>query len=100
VQSEDKERLPCPKSTPSDGPIYAPTLVDQRRIPGSLVDEAHARGDVYATLHQGYSNAVFIRRDDEGQAVGAYMRGTRGRFYGMAKDSDRSGLFFRCVWKP
>jgi len=98
VQSEGKGAFTLPQEHAERWPDIRAYLVDQRGIPGSLVDEAHARGDVYATLHQGYPNAVFVRRDDEGQAIGAYMRGTRGRFYGMAKDSDKEAGYFSVAY--
>ncbi len=58
-------------------------LIEQRGIPRGLVDELHARGTVYA---DGRSNAVFLRTDAEGQAVGASLRGTLpgSEFQGLA----------------
>jgi len=57
-------------------------LVEQRQVPATLVDDLHNRGTVYAD-HR--ANAVFIRQDADGQAVGASLRGT-------APDSDFKGL--------
>jgi len=57
-------------------------LVEQRQLPSELVDDLHNRGTVYAD-HR--ANAVFIRQDADGQAVGASLRGT-------APDSDFKGL--------
>jgi len=65
-------------------------LVEGRRVPADLVDQAHGRGDVYATEYRGYPNAVFVRRDQESQAVGAFIRGTRGDFRQSTK---REGYF-------
>jgi hypothetical protein len=57
-------------------------LVTTRQIPAGLVDELHGRGMIYAD-HR--SNAVFIRQDADGAAVGASLRGT-------ASSSDFKGL--------
>jgi len=51
-------------------------------LPATLVDDLHNRGTVYADSR---SNAVFIRQDADGQAVGASLRGT-------SRDSDFKGL--------
>jgi hypothetical protein len=57
-------------------------LVEQRQLPATLVDELHTRGTIYADSR---NNAVFIRQDANGQAVGASLRGT-------APGSDFKGL--------
>jgi len=57
-------------------------LVEQRALPAALVDDLHNRGTVYAD-HR--ANAVFMRQDADGQAVGASLRGT-------APGSDFKGL--------
>ncbi len=57
-------------------------LLAERQLPAALVDELHARGTVYADSR---NNAVFIRSDEDGQAVGASLRGT-------APSSDFKGL--------
>ena len=57
-------------------------LVTERALPASLVDDLHNRGAIYADAR---SNAVFIRSDEDGQAVGASLRGT-------APSSDFKGL--------
>ena len=57
-------------------------LVAERQLPAALVDELHTRGTIYADSR---SNAVFLRQDAEGQAVGASLRGT-------APGSDFKGL--------
>jgi len=64
-------------------------LVEQRDIPRGMVDELHDRGMIYA---DGRANAVFLRTDAEGQAVGASLRGTlpgsefQGLAYGTRRD--------------
>ena len=64
-------------------------LVEQRGIPRGMVDELHERGTIYAD-HR--ANAVFIRQDADGQAVGVSLRGTlpgsefQGLAYGTRRD--------------
>jgi len=64
-------------------------LVEQRGIPHGMIDELHERGTLYA---DGRSNAVFLRTNEEGQAVGASLRGTvpgsefQGLAYGTRRD--------------
>jgi len=75
-------------------------LVEQRQLPAALVDELHARGTVYADSR---SNAVFLRTDEEGQAVGASLRGTApgSDFKGLALGSRRDeGHFSFTVGAP
>jgi len=57
-------------------------LVEERQLPATLVDDLHTRGMIYAD-HR--ANAVFIRQDADGTAVGASLRGT-------APGSDFKGL--------
>ncbi len=63
-------------------------LVEQRQLPAGLVDELHERGTIYADNR---SNAVFLRTDEGGQAVGASLRGTLpgSEFQGLAYGSRR-----------
>jgi len=63
-------------------------LVEQRQLPAALVDELHNRGTIYADSR---SNAVFIRQDADGQAVGASLRGTApgSEFKGLATGTRR-----------
>jgi len=48
-------------------------LVEQRGLPCGMVDELHECGTLYAD-HR--ANAVFLRTNEDGQAVGASLRGT------------------------
>jgi len=68
-------------------------LVEQRGLPRGMVDELHARGTLYADRR---ANAVFIRQDAEGQAVGASLRGTApgSQFQGLALGSRRDAGHF------
>ncbi len=58
-----------------------------------MVDELHARGALYADRR---ANAVFLRTDAEGQAVGASLRGTApgSQFQGLALGSRRDAGHF------
>jgi len=68
-------------------------LTEGRAIPGGMVDELHARGMLYADRR---ANAVFLRTDAAGQAVGASLRGTLpgSQFQGLALDSRRDAGHF------
>jgi len=82
-----------PANAPDRWPEVRRYLVRERHLPADLVDQAHGRGDVYATEHKGYPNAVFVRRDEEGQAVGSFTRGTRGRFRQSTTREGHDGYF-------
>ncbi len=64
-------------------------LVEQRGLPCGMVDELHECGTLYAD-HR--ANAVFLRTNEDGQAVGASLRGTlpgsefQGLAYGTRRD--------------
>jgi len=98
VQNEERGTFQLPQDRPDHWPEVRRYLTRGRGLPDDLVDQAHDRGDLYATEHKGYPNAVFVRRNNEGQAVGAYMRGARGRFYGMAKDSHKEAGYFSIAY--
>jgi len=75
-------------------------LVEQRALPPALVDDLHGRGMIYAD-HR--ANAVFIRQDTDGLAVGASLRGTMpgSDFKGLALGSRREeGHFAFTVGQP
>ncbi len=75
-------------------------LTEERGIPHSMVDDLHERGMLYADRR---ANAVFIRQDAEGQAVGASLRGTApgSQFQGLALGSRRGeGHFSFSLGEP
>ena len=75
-------------------------LTEERGIPRGMVDELRARGTLYADRR---ANAVFIRQDAEGQAVGASLRGTApgSQFQGLALGSRRGeGHFSFSLGEP
>ncbi len=99
---ERGERAPFmqPQADEDRWPQVRAYLVEQRGIPRGLVDELHERGTIYA---DGRSNAVFLRTDAEGQAVGASLRGTLpgSEFQGLAYGSRRDeGHFSFTVGTP
>jgi len=87
---ERGERAPFmqPQADEDRWPQVRAYLVEQRQLPVGLVDELHERGTIYA---DGRSNAVFLRTDANGQAVGASLRGTApgSEFQGLAYGSRR-----------
>ncbi len=63
-------------------------LIEQRGIPRGMVDTLHERGDIYADAR---ANAVFVRRDEGREIVGASLRGTApgSEFQGLALGTRR-----------
>jgi len=99
---ERGERAPFmqPQADEDRWPQVRAYLVEQRGIPRGMVDELHERGTIYA---DGRSNAVFLRTDAEGQAVGASLRGTLpgSEFQGLAYGSRRDeGHFSFTIGTP
>ncbi len=80
VQQDMPGAAQLPADAPDRWPEVRRYLIRDRHLPADLVDEAHGRGDVYASEYKGYPNATFVRRDQDGQAVGSFTRGTRGVF--------------------
>ena len=68
-------------------------LVNTRKLPKSIIDTLHSSGVVYADHKQ---NAVFVRKDLEGQVTGASLRGTYNgsKFNGLAKGTRRDAGWF------
>jgi len=87
---ERGERAPFmqPQADEDRWPRVRAYLVEQRQLSAGLVDELHARGTIYADSR---SNAVFLRTNEDGQAVGASLRGTLpgSEFQGLAYGSRR-----------
>jgi len=94
VQNEERGTFQLPQEHPDRWPEVRRYLTRGRDLPGDLVDQAHDRSDLYATEYKGYSNAVFVRRDEQGEPTGAYMRGTRGDWSGIVKGSDKAAGYF------
>jgi len=99
---ERGERAPFmqPQADEDRWPQVRAYLVEERGIPRGMTDELHARGTIYA---DGRANAVFLRTDAEGQAVGASLRGTLpgSEFQGLAYGSRREeGHFSFTIGTP
>jgi len=99
---ERGERAPFmqPQADEDRWPRVRAYLVEQRGIPRGMIDELHERGTLYA---DGRSNAVFLRTNEEGQAVGASLRGTApgSEFQGLAYGSRRDeGHFSFTIGTP
>ncbi|ODG97190.1 mobilization protein [Nostoc sp. KVJ20] len=91
----DKFRLPVEDKTKWSS--VCNYLTQKRGIPENFVEVLHNRGLVYADDQQ---NAVFVMRNllEEPQAIGAFLRGTRGEnntFKGYEKGTKRrEGWFY------
>lgn len=99
---ERAERPPFHAPAPDEArwPGVRDYLVEQRQLPAALVDELHGRGTIYADSR---ANAVFLRQDEDGQAVGASLRGTTpgSDFKGLAAGTRRDeGHFSFTVGTP
>jgi len=70
-------------------PTVRAYLTRERHLSPERVDELHERGDVYAERSGRYTNAVFVRRDEEDIPTGASRRGVGTSFKGLARGSDR-----------
>jgi Protein of unknown function (DUF3991)/Toprim-like len=67
-------------------------LVEERRLPPRLLEPLFQSGDLYADAR---ANAVFLLRANDGQAVGAELRGTAScPWRGMAPGSRKDHGFF------
>jgi len=100
VEREERPAFRAPAPDEARWPGVRAYLVEQRQIPAGLVDQMHGRGTVYADAR---SNAVFIRSDEDGQAMGASLRGTAegSEFKGLAAGTRRDeGHFSFTVGEP
>jgi len=79
-QGKERAPLTMPERTEELWPQVHAYLTRERAIPVPLVDRLHAEGAVYAARHvdekgRAHTNAVFVRQDAHGEAVGASWRG-------------------------
>ncbi len=93
------------KETPKPQPFEPPVpdkskwaavkdyLITTRGLPESIIDTLHQKGVLYADYKQ---NAVFVRKDLEGEVTGASLRGTYNgsEFKGLAKGTQRDAGWF------
>jgi len=84
-----------PQADEARWPQVRAYLVEQRGIPRGMIDERHKRETIYADSR---ANAVFLRTNEEGQAMGASLRGTlpgsefQGLAYGARRDEEHFSL--------
>ena len=82
-------RLPAPDSSRLDR--VRDYLTVQRGLAPAILDALIASGELSA---DGQANAVFVLRSETGAPVGAELRGTSGRWRGMAPGSRKDLGFF------
>ncbi|MBG1262220.1 MobV family relaxase [Nostoc commune] len=104
IQLEPRTPFQLPVEEKSKWSSVSNYLTQKRGIPENFVELLHKRGLVYADDQQ---NAVFVMRNlgEEPQAIGAFLRGTRGEnntFKGYEKGTKRrEGWFhFRLGGQP
>ncbi|MHC5917720.1 MAG: MobV family relaxase, partial [Nostoc sp.] len=104
IQTEPRTPFQLPVEEKSKWSSVSNYLTQKRGIPENFVELLHKRGLVYADDQQ---NAVFVMRNlgEEPQAIGAFLRGTRGEnntFKGYEKGTvRREGWFhFRLGGQP
>ncbi|MBD2249664.1 DUF3991 domain-containing protein, partial [Nostoc sp. FACHB-888] len=104
IQLEPRTPFQLPVEEKSKWSSVSNYLTQKRGIPSNFVELLHKRGLVYADDQQ---NAVFVMRNlgEEPQALGAFLRGTRGEnntFKGYEKGTvRREGWFhFRLGGQP
>lgn len=94
---EERKPFTPPALSDENWPRVRAHLVDDRKLPARYIDRLHERGECYADDKK---NAVFLCRDEEGDAVGAEVKGTvigQGgkRFSGLAAGSKKNLGGFR-----
>jgi hypothetical protein len=104
IQLEPRDKFTLPVEDKAKWSSVSNYLTQKRGIPSNFVELLHKRGLVYADDQQ---NAVFVMRNllEEPQAIGAFLRGTRGEnntFKGYEKGTvRREGWFhFRLGGQP
>ncbi|MBD2520475.1 plasmid recombination protein [Nostoc sp. FACHB-973] len=104
IQLEPRDKFRLPVEDKAKWLAVSNYLTQKRGIPENFVELLHKRGLVYADDQQ---NAVFVMRNlgEEPQAIGAFLRGTRGEnntFKGYEKGTvRREGWFhFRLGGQP
>ncbi|MBW4558130.1 MAG: plasmid recombination protein [Trichormus sp. ATA11-4-KO1] len=96
IQLEPRPKFTLPVEDKTKWQPVSNYLTRKRGIPSNFVEVLHNRGLVYADAQQ---NAVFVMRnlDDQPQAQGAFLRGTRGEnntFKGYEKGTKRRDSWF------
>jgi hypothetical protein len=104
LEEHGASALPLPTTAPPPKPLSLPPpcpqrweqvrryLIQARQLPPSLLEPLHRSGDLYADAR---ANAVFLLRAQDGQPVGAELRGTTSLCWrGMAPGSRKDRGFF------
>jgi len=93
VEHAERPAFRAPPPDDARWPQVRAYLINERALPARLVDQMHGRGLIYAD-HR--ANAVFLRQDADGQAVGGSLRGTASgsEFKGLAAGSRRDAGHF------
>jgi hypothetical protein len=96
IQLEPRDKFRLPVEDKAKWQAVSNYLTQKRGIPSNFVEVLHKRGLVYADDQQ---NAVFVMRNlgEEPQAIGAFLRGTRGEnntFLGYEKGTKRREGWF------
>ena len=96
IQLEPRDKFRLPVKDKAKWLAVSNYLTQKRGIPSNFVELLHKRGLVYADDQQ---NAVFVMRNllEEPQAIGAFLRGTRGEnntFKGYEKGTVRREGWF------
>jgi Protein of unknown function (DUF3991)/Toprim-like len=94
AEREPPPPFQAPEPDPQHWPQVRAYLIEQRGLPSRWIDYLHDRGTVYADRR---ANAVFLRQNDQGEATGAYLRGTwpGNSFSGLAAGTRRDAGWFR-----
>jgi hypothetical protein len=98
IQLEPRPQFTLPVEDKTFWQAVSNYLTQKRGIPQNFVEALHNRGLVYASEQQ---NAVFVMRNLDGQAKGAFLRGTRGEnntFKGYEKGTIRRDSWFHFHW--
>lgn len=101
AQAEKTSLEPKPFRLPPrhDDPSKVVAYLTGRGIDRAIVDECVQTGTLYESRHKGYSNAVFVGRDQGGVPRYAALRGCGGSFRGEIEGSDKR-FSFRLYGNP
>lgn len=101
AQAEKTSSEPKPFRLPPrhDDPSKVAAYLTGRGIDRAIVDECVQAGTLYESRRKGYSNAVFVGRDQGGVPRYAALRGCGGGFRGEIEGSDKR-FSFRLYGNP
>lgn len=95
VPKKEHRTVVMPERLPNHHKLYE-YFCQQRKIPKEIVDELVNAELLYLTRERGYTNAVFVHRNEKGEAVGGEMHETdrRYRYKGMVENTGESVFTF------